>query len=120
MMHASNELYKINGTKYYTEDYIIQNNIPKAKRYGTEGWNKCMRIPGTQDSFNVHTASGVKVCYTYGEHTWFDTKEERDEYRALRNAQRAEETKRNKMIKAIMERVNTLSTEELEKIISNF
>jgi hypothetical protein len=39
MMHTYEELYKIDGQKFYTRAYIEVNNIPKAKRYDREGWS---------------------------------------------------------------------------------
>lgn len=118
MMHSYKELYKINGQKFYTEDYILAHNIPKAKRYGEEGWSNCYGLGTDTGTKTIYTAEGKRTVYTYSEKTWFDTEEERDAYRAERNAERAEETKRNKMIKAITEHLKTLSTEELEKIVA--
>ena len=118
MMHADNELYKINGQKFYTWDYIEMNNIPKAKRYEKEGWSVAWSVADKKGYINIHTANGVVKGYTYGEHTWFDTEEERDEHRAFQNALREEETKRNKMLKIIMEHYKNLSTEELEKALA--
>lgn len=118
MMHTDNELYKINGQKYYTEDYILAHNIPKAKRYGNEGWSIAMSVADKKGYINIHTANGVVKGYIYGEHTWFDTEAERDEYRAWRNAEREEETRRNKMLKAIMEHYKTMSTEQLEQVMA--
>ena len=118
MMHTYEELYKIDGQKFYTRAYIEVNNIPKAKRYDREGWSKCYSLGSNKDTINIYTALGVIKGYVYGEKTWFDTEEERDTYRAERNAERAEETKRNKMLKVIMEHYKTLSTEELEKMVA--
>lgn len=118
MMHTHEELYKINGQKLYTWDYIEANNIPKSNRHDNTGWSKCYYLGPDKGTKNIHTAQGMRVVYTYGEKTWFDTEAERDEYRAQRNIERAEETKRNKMIKAITEHLKTLSTEELEKIMA--
>ena len=118
MMHTYEELYKINGQKLYTWDYIEANNIPKSNRHDNTGWSKCYYLGPDKGTKNIHTAQGMRVVYTYGEKTWFDTEEERDAYRAERNAERAEETKRNKMLKVIMEHYKTLSTEELEKMVA--
>ena len=43
---------------------------------------------------------------------------ERDEYRAQRNTEREEETKRNKMLKTIAEYYKTMTTEELEAFVA--
>lgn len=119
MMHTYEELYKIDGQKFYTRAYIELNNIPKAKRYGKEGWSECCGLGSNKDTINIYTALGVIKGYVYGEKIWFDTEAERDAYRVQRNAKREEETKRNKMLKVIMEYYKTLSTEELEKMVAS-
>ena len=80
MMHTIKELYKINGEKFYTADYITAHNIPKATGYNEQGWSKCYGLGTDRGTKNIHTANGVKTVYTYGEKTWFDTAEERDAY----------------------------------------
>lgn len=118
MMHSHEELYKINGQKFYTMDYIEANNIPKATRHDNTGWGKCYGLGPDKGTKNIYTAQGIRTVYTYGEKTWFDTEAERDAYRAQRNAQREEETKRNKMLKTIMEHYKAMSTEELEQVMA--
>lgn len=121
MMHNVNELYHINGQKLYTKDYIEAHNIPKRNIYDIHnegGWSEVMYINNNKGIINIYTAQGKKVGYLYGQYTWFDTEAERDEYRAQRNAEREEETKRNKMLKAIMEHYKNMSTEELAKVMA--
>ena len=121
MMHNVNELYHINGQKLYTKDYIEAHNIPKRNIYDIHcegGWSEVMYINNNKGIINIYTAQGKKVGYLYGQYTWFDTKAERDEYRAQRNTEREEETKRNKMLKAIMEHYKNMSTEELAKVMA--
>ena len=77
-----------------------------------------MYINNSKGIINIYTAQGKKVGYLYGQYTWFDTEAERDEYRAQRNTEREEETKRNKMLKAIMEHYKNMSTEELAKVMA--
>ena len=120
MMHTINELYKINGEKFYTADYITAHNIPKAKKYGENGWSRCYSLGTDKGTKNIHTAEGVKVVYTYGEKTWFDTAEERDAYRAQKNIEREEQSKKNKMLKAIMTHYENMSIEELAKVMATF
>lgn len=119
MMHTINELYKINGAKFYTADYIEAHNIPKAKKYGAEGWSRCYGLGANKGTKNIHTADGVKVVYTYGEKTYFDTAEERDAYREQQNIARAELNKKNKLLKAINSHYQTMSIEELEEVLNN-
>lgn len=121
MMHNVNELYHINGQKLYTKDYIEAHNIPKHNIYDIHsegGWSEVMYINNNKGIINIYTAQGKKVGYLYGQYTWFDTETERDEYRAQRNVEREEETKRNKMLKAIMEHCKNMSTEELAKVMA--
>lgn len=121
MMHNVNELYHINGQKLYTKDYIEAHNIPKRNIYDIHsegGWSEVMYINNNKGIINIYTAQGKKVGYLYGQYTWFDTEAERDEYRAQRNIEREEETKRNKMLKAIMEHYKNMSTEELTKVMA--
>ena len=121
MMHNVNELFHINGQKLYTWDYIEKHGIQKRNIYNIHdqsGWSEVMYINNNKGILNIYTAQGKKIGYLYGHYTWFDTQEERDAYRAERNVERTEETKRNKMLKVIMEHYKTLSTEELEKLVA--
>ena len=121
MMHNVNELYHINGQKLYTKDYIEAHNIPKRNIYDIHsegGWSEVMYINNNKGIINIYTAQDKKVGYLYGQYTWFDTEAERNEYRAQRNVEREEETKRNKMLKAIMEHYKNMSTEELAKVMA--
>ena len=119
MMHTYKELYKIGGKGFYTEDYLIANNIPMGNNFGEEGKAcRCVSLGPDKGTKNITTAQGKRTVYTYGEKTWFDTEAERDEYRAQRNTEREEETKRNKMLKVIMEHYKTMSTEELAKVMA--
>lgn len=119
MMHTYEELYKINGIGFYTEDYLVANNIPVGKRFSDEGKaRRCVSLGTDKGTKNIHTAQGKRTIYTYGEKTWFDTEAERDAYRAQRNAEREEETKKNKMLKAIMAHYQSMSIEQLEQVMA--
>ena len=121
MMHNVNELYHINGQKLYTKDYIEAHSIPKRNIYDIHskaGWSEVMYINNNKGIINIYTAQGKKVGYLYGQYTWFDTEAERDEYRAQRNVEREEETKRNKMLKTIAEYYKPMTTEELEAFVA--
>lgn len=122
MMHTYNELFVISGKNgYYTEDYLIANNIPVGKSMREEGKARPALSLGTdKGTKNIHTATGKRTIYTYGEKTWFDEGAERDAYRAQRSAQIAENSKRNKMLKAIMAHYESMSTEELEQVMHLF
>ena len=118
MKHNVTELYKINGAKFYTEDYIKANNIPKSKRYASDnGWSIAGYLGTGKDDFRIYTAEGVKIAYAYGEKTWFDTREERDAYREEQAIARANAGRRNKLVKAINEKLADMSEEELMELL---
>ncbi len=118
MKHNVTELYKINGAKFYTEDYIKANNIPKGKRYtGEDGWSIARYLGTGKDDFRIYTAEGVKIAYAYGEKTWFDSREERDAYREEQAVARANAGRRNKLVKAINEKLADMSEEELMELL---
>lgn len=119
MMHTYEELYKINGIGFYTEDYLVANNIPMGKRFSDEGKaRRCVSLGTDKGTKTIHTAQGKRTIYTYGEKTWFDTEAERDAYRAQRNAEREEETQKNKLLKTIMEHYKDMSLEQLEQVVA--
>lgn len=118
MMHSYKELYKIGGTGFYTRDYLIANNIHMGKTFKEEGKARpCVSLGTDKGTKNIYTAKGKRVIYTYGEKTWFDTEAERDAYRAQRNAEREEETQKNKLLKTIMEHYKGMSVEQLERMV---
>lgn len=114
MMHTYKELYKINGEKFYTADYIIAHGIPRATRDNSNGWAHCVSLGTDKGTKNIHTADGVQVVYTYGEKTWFDTEKERDAYRAEQNKARAEQTKKNALLKEIKAYYEEMDINQLE------
>lgn len=116
MKHNVNELYKINGAKFYTEDYIKANNIPKG-RHCDNGWSIATYLGTNKDDFRIYTADGVKIAYAYGEKTWFDSREERDAYRAEQAVARANLNRRNKIVKAINEKLADMNEEELMELL---
>lgn len=59
-----------------------------------------------------------KLAYTYGEKTWFDTAEERDEYRAQQNKERELNRERNAVLKNINEALDKMDVKQLEKALA--
>ena len=118
MKHSNYELFKVNQRGYYTEDYIIANNIPKRKVGESKGWERCMWFT-IKDQMTITTASGKITGYTYGEKTWFDTREERDAYREEMSQARNEQRRRNRLIEKITSHYEQMTTEELEKIVNS-
>ena len=119
MMHSVEELYCIDGRGCYTWDYICAKGIPvvKSLRDRVEGDAYTMSGFGPNTgSRRMYDADGYKIIYLYGEKTWFDTEEERDAYRAQRNVERAESARRNKAKAKVMTYLDTLTTEQIEKI----
>ena len=108
MRHTVTELYRTNEKGYYTEDYIKANNIKE--------YRKIMHLIG-KDAVKINTATGIKTVYFYGEKTWFDTKEERDAYREEANREYAEMVSKNKVIKAITEKLKGMTEEELNELL---
>lgn len=118
MKHSVNELYKINGAKFYTEDYIKANAVPKGERYtGDNGWSIARYLGPGRDDFRIYTATGIKIAYAYGEKTWFDNREERDAYREEQVIARANAGRRNKLVKVINEKLVDMSEEELMELL---
>jgi hypothetical protein len=58
------------------------------------------------------------MVYFYGERTWFDTKEERDEYRAVENARRKAQNARYKVKAKITHILDDMSFEQLEMLLA--
>ena len=108
MKHSINELYKTGRNTFCTHDYIEMKKL--------EEYKKVMFLVN-RNEIEVHTVGGIKVAYMYGEKTWFDTKEERDIYREEQAKARAELVAKNKVIKAINEKLKEMSEEELVKLL---
>lgn len=120
MKHSIEELYTIEGMKgLYSEDYLDKHFIQvetwsKNIPHWHEGKAHKVSYRTNAGTLNVHTANGVKVVYTIGEHTWYDTVEERDAVRA-QNQQKKEENARRREALAKLEK---LSTANLEKLVA--
>lgn len=120
MKHSIEELYNIEGMKgLYSEDYLDKyfvqvetwsRNFP----HWHEGWAHKASNRSNAGTLNVHTANGIKVVYTVGEYTWYDTEEERDAVRA-QNQKKKEENARRREALAKLEK---LSTANLEKLVA--
>jgi hypothetical protein len=119
MKHTYHELYRINGKGYYTEDYIKAHNISVCNAFGETGEaHRCRSIGVDKGTKKIHDIGGVRVVYTYGEKTWFDSEEERDAYRATMNEARAEQTKKNNLLKIIMAHYESMSIEQLNDVVT--
>ena len=112
MKHSVNELYKISGKGYYTEDYI-------KEKYFVGAVSKVYYI-GARDTAKIKTAKYIKEIYLYGEKTWFDTREERDAYREEANKNHTKMVSKNKVIKLINEKLKGMTEEELNELLQAF
>ena len=111
MKHTMNELYKAkNKSTLYTEDYVKANKIADVRQVG---------YLVNKDELKIQTMEGIKFGYAYGEKTWFDTKEERDVYREEQAKARAEMVAKNKVIKAINEKLKEMDEAELLELLKN-
>lgn len=130
MQHNINEIYKIhnreeNIPQYVTEDYLCNNGIPYGAgfdiRLYVNNGIMCAKPMGYKVApngmFKVQDVDGIKTLYMFGEKTWFDTEEERNEYRAQYHAKRDSQIAYNKVKKQIMTRLDEMSIEELEYIL---
>lgn len=110
MKHSITELYTINGQRgLYTEDYLNAYGVYTAETYSawTEGKAYPVHSRANGGTLNVHTAEGMKVVYTIGEKTWYDTEEERQQVREAM-AHRKE----------LLAKLDKLSTANLEKLVT--
>lgn len=116
MKHSITELYTIKGLKgIYSEDYLDYHFVKVAPKYTTqqEGEAYPLSYRTNAGTLNVHTATGIKVVYTIGEKTWYDTEEERQQARKANEDKRAEQARR----RMAMEKLDKLSTKQLEKLV---
>lgn len=124
MKHCDEELYTIHGDRniYYTQDYLEANGFSVPKRWhdadNEKTARKCYGFTN-KDTIKVCSANEAAVRYVYGSHLWFDTKEERDAYRAEANAEYAEMVATNKVKKAIMAKLEGLTKEQLLLILES-
>lgn len=121
MIHSVEELYCIDGRGCYTWDYLCAKGVPVAQNYRdkVEGDAYTMTSFGpNKGSRRMYDANGYKIIYLYGEKTWFDTEEERDAYRVQRNIEKAKSARRNKAKAKVITYLDTLTTEQLEKIVN--
>lgn len=111
MKHSNKELYKIEGISgIFTAEAV-------------KGLNNIYHLPANPESKTGYRwvwlnleKTARKLIFTYGEKTWFDTKEERDAYRIEQNKARKGKQERAKQIKEINEQLVKYDLEQLKKI----
>lgn len=112
MRRAIKDLYHINGKPgLYTKEYLHAYGV-QVGDWDEKGKAHSVHSLGGSYVLNIHDANGNRKGYKFGEHTYFDTKAELMEEKARFTATRTASAKR----KAIMQKFEILSTEELERI----
>ena len=117
MKHSIEELYTIKGQQgVYSEDYLDEYFVIVARGYFKQKEGEAYPISNRSNAgtLNVHTAHGVKVVYTIGEKTWYDTEEERDAVRAQNQKKKNENARRREALA----KLEKLSTANLEKLVT--
>lgn len=117
MKHSIKELYSIKGQQgIYSEDYLDKYFVQVACDclVQKEGEACSINDRSNAGTLNVHTAKGVKVVYTIGEKTWYDTKEERDAVRTQSQKKKEENARRREALA----KLEKLSTANLEKLVA--
>ena len=127
MKHSIKEIYivhsNLSGTNLMvTEQHVMANNIPtpnhrdRAKHlvYARPllshlNHNKPIAVRDVNDE--------MKLIYLFGEKSWFESQEELDEYRAEYQRERAESIEKNKVKKAVIEKLDEMSKTELESLL---
>lgn len=115
MKHSIKELYVINGKGVYHQTYL--DSIDTTDCHITRK-HYIINNPKKDGEFYYTTTEGKVKAWLYGEKTWFDTKAERDEYRAQRNAEMNERAKRKALIDRVLNYCDNLSDEELANFLS--
>ena len=125
MKHYINEIYKLNSGKLVTEEYCEVNNIAiltnkecrklevKPEVFAKE----CRSHINNNKPVKVLDVNGDKLIYLFGEKTWFDTAEELAKHREEYQAERKASAEKTKIKKDINEILNTMSIEELTKVL---
>lgn len=129
MKHDYNTIFTLTQTAtgkhvYCTEEYANFYGLeetPRQKR-GEQKVALEVRRHGTfsgTDKLKVYDVEGVRTVYVFGAYLWFDTEEERNAHKEQARIEREKEIERNKVKKAIIEKLDRMSKADLEKILKN-
>jgi hypothetical protein len=121
MKHSVRELYYIPGeiAPHYTLEGLAARGIQLRSPRDPDGCGKALnRHFVSVDQMIIGDEHGTRMVYFYGERTWFDTKEERDEYRAVENARRKAQNARYKVKAKITHILDDMSLEQLEMLLA--
>ena len=124
MTHHIDELYTMtaNNKKVYCSRLFLEKNgltvtDRKARTTAKIIVSKCSGVTN-KDTIKVLFAKGERTVYVYGSYHWFDTEEERDTYRAQAQAEYKAMVERNKVQKAIVSVLDTMTKEQLESVLA--
>ena len=130
MKHEIKELFKVHNIgdgqiNIATKDFLEKNSIVIAEGRYAQMYDKHGEIYATSlisransgKPLKVHSANGIKLIYLFGEKTWFDTQEELNKYREDFQKEQAFIHEHNKLKKAINEKLNEMTIEELKQIL---
>jgi coenzyme F420-reducing hydrogenase delta subunit len=124
MTHHINELYTMtaNNKKVYCSRLFLEQNgltVTSREEHTTSKIivRKCSGVVN-KDTIKVLFKSGERTVYIYGSYHWFDTEQERDAYRAQAQAEYKATVERNKIQKAIVAKLDTMTKEQLESVLA--
>ena len=130
MKHEIKELFKVHNIgggqiNIATKDFLEKNTIIIAEGRYSQMYERQSETYATSlisrtnngKPFKVQSANGIKLVYPFGEKTWFDTQEELNEYRESFQKEQALLHEHNKLKKAINEKLNKMTIEELKQML---
>jgi hypothetical protein len=122
MWHNVTELYEIKTDKtkkYYTKSYMVEHGYIKdnTQLVSNRLWRKCSNIYSKTEITVYDANNKTFTIYLYGEKTWFYSQEERDSYRQQRKIEYETLKMKNKVLKAIAEKLDNNTLEELTELL---
>lgn len=125
MKHETDEVYCLNPNArqnfvYCTADYLQAKGITIHSRTNPEGTaGHACYIKGYKGRFKYLDAQG-ETCYGYVQgqgRIWFDSEQERDQYYIDQKIEQEAKQARNKVKRAILEKLDAMSVEELTALL---
>ena len=129
-IHDITEIYTIhNGTEtihFATKEYIENQNIPTPK-YRERREMDIANIKyavitnshvNNEKPLRVLTPNGMMLIYLYGEKTWFESAEERTEYRAQVALEKAKQAEIKKVKAELDARIAEMDIDEMRDLLA--
>lgn len=127
MKHSINELYTLHNYHHNphlaTRKFVESQGLPIGKSsYHMRGYDGPYAVPTPylihhSDEVKVADKDGIKIVFLFGEKTWFDTQEELNEHRAQYQIERQALIERTKIKKAILQKLENMTTNELIEVL---